>query len=477
MADSVTFGSISHGQMSFHNWLIQSRYVNGGDDLQGRRRKGKARSTKGEEHDPRNAQAHSHAVIASSLMLPPDALPLSGKRKARRWVNERLLKDMAGPLTGPDVTSLYAPPPWGEKTERPVLERLSDVSLATPFEAFVCQQYLAGATFNKLPSRKAKGKSKREQEQAGTGDQQSVAAAGAAAVAASQAAWKRVPEAARGAMRRAADWAVVGSVESLLVAFLQPPAAAAAAASSAAAATVAADATTATASSAVGTACSGNGDINPSTADGSREGSSTAPCAAGLAGGGGEEEQEGQQEVQQQPQQEGVQQELEGGEREHDEHGGLGSVLPDWCVQAAWGDVESALGAHGVKGGAAERGVLVFAAEDAFLRLLLHGMCQFHGMRSLSLPAPHLPAHLLLAFPPHLAPSTLTVAWLPLALPSLPPATAAPAHHNTPHPQPQSLASPPSQDSSSVTADHFILPSHHVRLHHILPACPLPVRT
>ncbi|GJP57654.1 hypothetical protein CLOP_g14525 [Closterium sp. NIES-67] len=270
MADSVTFGSISHGQMSFHNWLIQSRYVNGGDDLQGRRRKGKARSTKGEEHDPRNAQAHSHAVIASSLMLPPDALPLSGKRKARRWVNERLLKDMAGPLTGPDVTSLYAPPPWGEKTERPVLERLSDVSLATPFEAFVCQQYLAGATFNKLPSRKAKGKSKREQEQAGTGDQQSVAAAGAAAVAASQAAWKRVPEAARGAMRRAADWAVVGSVESLLVAFLQPPAAAAAAASSAAAATVAADATTATASSAVGTACSGNGDINPSTADGSR---------------------------------------------------------------------------------------------------------------------------------------------------------------------------------------------------------------
>ncbi|CAI5474267.1 unnamed protein product, partial [Closterium sp. Yama58-4] len=366
MADSVTFGSISHGQMSFHNWLIQSRYVNNEDDAQGRRRKGKARSTKGEEHDPRNAQAHSHAVIASSLMLPPDALPLSGKRKARRWVNERLLKDMAGPLTGPDVTSLYAPPPWGEKTERPVLERLSDVALATPFEAFVCQQYLAGATFNKLPSRKAK--SKQSQEHASSSTQHS--AAGAAAVAASQAAWRRVPEAARGAMRRAAGWVVVGTVEALLVAFLQPPPA------------VAAAATTGTTSS--------PGEM--SGEDGREADRSTVPRAAGMAGpDGAEQQQQVEKEEQEQVAGEGM---LEG----RGSGSGIGSVLPEWCVQAAWGDVERALEAHagklkgGVSGGAgaaegeADRGgagrggagrqVLVFAADDAFLRLLLHGMCQ-----------------------------------------------------------------------------------------------------
>ncbi|CAI5459520.1 unnamed protein product [Closterium sp. Yama58-4] len=326
MADSVTFGSISHGQMSFHNWLIQSRYVNGEDDAQGRRRRGKARSTKGEEHDPRNAQAHSHAVIASSLMLPPDALPLSGKRKARRWVNERLLKDMAGPLTGPDVTSLYAPPPWGEKTERPVLERLSDVALATPFEAFVCQQYLAGATFNKLPSRKAK--SKQSQEQASSGTQHS-AAAGAAAMAASQAAWRRVPEAARGAMRRAAGWVVVGTVEALLVAFLQPPPAVAAATTG---------------------ATSSPGEMNGE--DGREADSSTVPCAAAISGlDAAEQQQQVEKEEQEQVAGEGM---VEGS----GSGSGIGSVLREWCVQAAWGDVESALEAHGgqtkggVKGGA-----------------------------------------------------------------------------------------------------------------------------
>ncbi|CAI5516905.1 unnamed protein product [Closterium sp. Naga37s-1] len=274
--------------MSFHNWLIQSRYVNNEDDAQGRRRKGKARSTKGEEHDPRNAQAHSHAVIASSLMLPPDALPLSGKRKARRWVNERLLKDMAGPLTGPDVTSLYAPPPWGEKTERPVLERLSDVALSTPFEAFVCQQYLAGATFNKLPSRKAR--SKQSREQASSGNQHSAAAAGggaAAVVAASQAAWRRVPEAARGAMRRAAGWVVVGTVEALLVAFLHPPPAATAA-------------TTGATSSQVDASCSGRGEL--SSEDGRGDESSIVSCAAGVAGGDGAE---GQQQQMEEAQEEG----------------------------------------------------------------------------------------------------------------------------------------------------------------------------
>ncbi|CAI5516803.1 unnamed protein product [Closterium sp. Naga37s-1] len=436
-----------------------SSYVNGEDDAQGRRRKGKARSTKGEEHDPRNAQAHSHAVIASSLMLPPDALPLSGKRKARRWVNERLLKDMAGPLTGPDVTSLYAPPPWGEKTERPVLERLSDVALSTPFEAFVCQQYLAGATFNKLPSRKAK--SKQSREQASSSNQHSEAAGGAAVVAASQAAWRRVPEAAKGAMRRAAGWVVVGTVEALLVAFLQPP-------------------------PAVATATTGATSSPGETSgeDGRGDDSSTVPCAAAISGGdGAEQQQQVEKEEQEQVVGEGM---LEGS----GSVSGIGSVLPEWCVQAAWGDVESALEAHGGKqkggvsggagaaegdadGGGAGRGgegrqVLVFAADDAFLRLLLHGMCQFHGMRSLSLPAASLPAHLLLSFPAHLAPSTLTVAWLPLPLPSQPPPSASPS-------QPQELPLPAPQESNVVTADHPAWPSHHIRLHHILPACPLPI--
>ena len=47
----------------------------------------------------------------------PEAERTMGRRKRRRWANERLLREMAGPLTAEEMASQFAPVPFG--TPRP----------------------------------------------------------------------------------------------------------------------------------------------------------------------------------------------------------------------------------------------------------------------------------------------------------------------------------------------------------------------
>ena len=47
----------------------------------------------------------------------PEAERTMGRRKRRRWANERLLREMAGPLSAEDMASQFAPVPFG--TPRP----------------------------------------------------------------------------------------------------------------------------------------------------------------------------------------------------------------------------------------------------------------------------------------------------------------------------------------------------------------------
>lgn len=35
------------------------------------------------------------------------------KRRYRRWLNDRLLRELAPPLEASEIASLFAPPPWG----------------------------------------------------------------------------------------------------------------------------------------------------------------------------------------------------------------------------------------------------------------------------------------------------------------------------------------------------------------------------
>lgn len=36
-----------------------------------------------------------------------------GRERRRRWLNDKLLRDMAGALTAPDMEALFRPPPFG----------------------------------------------------------------------------------------------------------------------------------------------------------------------------------------------------------------------------------------------------------------------------------------------------------------------------------------------------------------------------
>ena len=43
--------------------------------------------------------------------VAPAAAP--GSRRARRMHNDRILRDLAGPLSSEEINQLFAPPPWG----------------------------------------------------------------------------------------------------------------------------------------------------------------------------------------------------------------------------------------------------------------------------------------------------------------------------------------------------------------------------
>jgi hypothetical protein len=53
------------------------------------------------------------------------ALQTVGTRRRRRWLNERALRDLSGPLTAEDMHALWAPPPFGVIKESP-LQQLRD---------------------------------------------------------------------------------------------------------------------------------------------------------------------------------------------------------------------------------------------------------------------------------------------------------------------------------------------------------------
>lgn len=53
------------------------------------------------------------AMPTPPRLTPPAPRPLPGLQ--RRWLNDKLLRDMAGALTAQDMASLFKPVPFGEQ--------------------------------------------------------------------------------------------------------------------------------------------------------------------------------------------------------------------------------------------------------------------------------------------------------------------------------------------------------------------------
>ena len=44
-----------------------------------------------------------------------------GRERRRRWLNDKILRDMAGAMTAADMNTLFQPPPFGGQAARPTV--------------------------------------------------------------------------------------------------------------------------------------------------------------------------------------------------------------------------------------------------------------------------------------------------------------------------------------------------------------------
>ncbi|KAG1662014.1 hypothetical protein FOA52_009503 [Chlamydomonas sp. UWO 241] len=64
------------------------------------------------------------------------ALEAVGARRRRRWLNEKHLRDLAGPLTAADMNSLFTPVPFGVVRDSPLTQIREDPDAAAVWDSF-----------------------------------------------------------------------------------------------------------------------------------------------------------------------------------------------------------------------------------------------------------------------------------------------------------------------------------------------------
>eukprot|EP00897_Mesotaenium_endlicherianum_P005685 jgi/Mesen1/5144/ME000255S04121 len=109
-------------------------------------------------------------------------------------LNDRLLRELAGPLEAADISALYAPPPWGGRKEKTVLERVTGVGMRGSCD------HAAAAAWEPF---RANVDMDRQRE--GT----------------AVSAWRGVEKRGRDALKRCYEWPLVHFYEEELLAFLR----------------------------------------------------------------------------------------------------------------------------------------------------------------------------------------------------------------------------------------------------------------
>lgn len=81
--------------------------------VNGRRRRGSAGQDAEEKNPNMEAEQRLHQLLQIS------------NRRYCRWVNDRLLRELAPPLDAEEIGGLFSPPPWGERDALTPLERIT----------------------------------------------------------------------------------------------------------------------------------------------------------------------------------------------------------------------------------------------------------------------------------------------------------------------------------------------------------------
>uniref|UniRef100_A0A061RUY1 Phenazine biosynthesis-like domain-containing protein 1-like n=1 Tax=Tetraselmis sp. GSL018 TaxID=582737 RepID=A0A061RUY1_9CHLO len=66
-----------------------------------------------------------------------DAASRLGARRFRRWVNDRILRDMAGRLTAEDMQGLFSPVPFGGDLRKSVIQEASEPHVYALWQSFI----------------------------------------------------------------------------------------------------------------------------------------------------------------------------------------------------------------------------------------------------------------------------------------------------------------------------------------------------
>lgn len=183
---------------AFHDWLSASAYVRGADQTARVVSKKKHRSKRNSGvSDFENERLEAEQKIRVLWKL--------SNRHYRRWMNDRLLRELAPPLDATEIGSLFAPPPWGEKSVASPFERVSafgegsahDVAAWEPFRNNVDMDAEANALQHRTRHRGKLGNN-------------------AALVA-----WQGVSHRSRDVLRRSSSWHLVNLFEEKILDFLK----------------------------------------------------------------------------------------------------------------------------------------------------------------------------------------------------------------------------------------------------------------
>jgi len=166
------------------------------DPREGRRRKGhKRKGPSGVSGGLARAEAEEQQRLDFLL----------GKRAFRRYLNEKLLRELAGPLDAEQMAMLYAPPPFGE-VQATVLARITEASAdneaARAWEPFRQVDMDLQDSFLRMTGPPASPKL-------------------VSSLAAAQQRWKAVEKRLREALRRGADWPLLHEIDAVVGAYAE----------------------------------------------------------------------------------------------------------------------------------------------------------------------------------------------------------------------------------------------------------------
>ncbi|CAM6047994.1 unnamed protein product [Sphagnum compactum] len=185
---------------SLYAWLTTDGYVRGRDEtaavLSRKKCRSRRRASSGTEDGHKESEQQQVKELSSKL----------SNRRYRRWMNDKLLRELAPPLDAFEIGALFAPPPWGEKNVVSPFEQVAasahHMALWEPFRNNVDMDLQAMLLEQADHREKVRAKGK----EGGMKD--------------AMTAWNRVERNLRGALCRVSTSPLVEELEERLVAFI-----------------------------------------------------------------------------------------------------------------------------------------------------------------------------------------------------------------------------------------------------------------